>query len=386
MRSGDLTPVSVPAVHDEAMRALSRAREETLHALKTATFRLKALLLRHDIRSTGRATWGPAHRRWLSEVVCPTPAQHIVFQAYIRAGPEHPDRLQRLEQARHEQGTAWRLCPVVDALPALRGVPCTVAVTPVAARGDLTRFENPRPRMHDLGLTPSESSSGARRRQGGITQTGKSHARRALVEGAWASRSPAKGSRHLQRRLAKLPKPIQDVSWKAQVRRCKRSRPRSARGKNPHQVVVAIARELSAFMGAIAQQVPGTASRRRLSCPGIERPKKCQGQMPQSMGRDAAPGWCHPRRREEGKNPRSSTEAGTRWIPGRWEPTHGEQRDQPSSFLAPSLPMAQGKKQMKTSNILHQLLTSEVISTPGVSCCRKPQRGVGCRQSAARHC
>jgi transposase len=75
MRSGDLTPVSVPAVQDEAIRDLSRARADALHDLKTAKFRLKAFLLRHDIRSTGRATWGPAHLRWLSEVVRPTPAQ-----------------------------------------------------------------------------------------------------------------------------------------------------------------------------------------------------------------------------------------------------------------------------------------------------------------------
>jgi transposase len=88
MRSGDLTPVSVPAVADEAIRDLSRAREEALHDLKTAKFRLKAFLLRHDIRYTGRVTWGPAHLRWLSEVVCPPPAQHIVFQEYVRAVTE----------------------------------------------------------------------------------------------------------------------------------------------------------------------------------------------------------------------------------------------------------------------------------------------------------
>jgi hypothetical protein len=41
-------------------------------------------LLRHDIRYPGRATWNPAHLRWLSAVVCPTPAQHIVFQEYGR--------------------------------------------------------------------------------------------------------------------------------------------------------------------------------------------------------------------------------------------------------------------------------------------------------------
>ena len=297
MRAGDLTPVSVPAVQDEAMRDLSRAREDTLHDLKTATFRLKAFLLRHDIRSTGRATWGPAHLRWLSEVVCPPPAQHIVFQAYGRAVTAQPDRLQRLEQERHEQVTAWRLCPVVDALQALRGVQFTVAVTPIAARGDLTRFDHPRPLMHYRGLTPSEYSSGERRRQGGITKTGKTHARRALVEGAWASRYPAKVSRHLPLRLEKLPKPIQDVSWKAQVRLCKRYRQLSARGKNPNQVVVAIARELSAFMWAIAQQVPVTAERRRLCVPASSVPKSCKVQLPKSIGRDAAPVWCNPRRR-----------------------------------------------------------------------------------------
>jgi hypothetical protein len=44
------------------------------------------------------STWGPAHRRWLSEVVCPTPAQQIVFQADVRAVNEHTERLQRLAQ------------------------------------------------------------------------------------------------------------------------------------------------------------------------------------------------------------------------------------------------------------------------------------------------
>jgi transposase len=259
LRAGDLTPVYVPTVQDEAMRDLSRAREDTLHDLKTAKFRLKAFLLRHDIRYTGRATWGPAHLRWLSEVVCPAPAQQIVFQEYVRAVTEHTQRLQRLDQELREQVTAWRLCPVVDALQALRGVQFTVAVTTVAELGDLTRFDNPRQLMKYLGLTPSEYSSGERRRQGGITKTGNTHARRALVEGAWAYRYPAKVSRHLQLRLEKLPKPIQDVSWKAQVRLCKRYRQLNARGKNPNQVVVAIARELSAFMWAIAKQVPVTA-------------------------------------------------------------------------------------------------------------------------------
>jgi transposase len=258
MRSGDLTPVYVPAVDDEAIRDLSRAREDTLHDLKAAKLRLKSFLLRHDIRYTGQANWSPAHLRWLSEVVCPTPAQQIVFQEYVHTVTEQTARLHRLECELHEQVQTWRLAPVVEALQALRGVQFTVAVTTVAELGDLTRFDNPRQLMNYLGLTPSEYSSGARRQQGSITKTGNTHARHVLVEGAWAYRYPAKVSRHLQLRLEKLPPAIQAISWKAQVRLCKRYRQLMAKGKNANQVVVAIARELSAFMWAIAKQVAGS--------------------------------------------------------------------------------------------------------------------------------
>lgn len=156
MRSGDLTPVSVPAVADAALRALSRAREDPLRALQAAKVRLKAFLLRHAIRSTGRANWSPAHLRWLSEVVGPTPAQQRVLQDYVQTVTEHTERLGRLALELHEQVHTWRLAPVVEALRALRGVPFTGAGTTVAELGDLTRCENPRQLMKYLGLTASE--------------------------------------------------------------------------------------------------------------------------------------------------------------------------------------------------------------------------------------
>jgi transposase len=243
-------------VEDEAIRALSRAREDTLSDLKAAKFRLKAFLLPHDIRYTGRATWGRAHLRWLAELVCPTPAQHIVFQEYVRAVTEHTARLQRLDQELQAQVKSWRLNPVVEALQALRGVQLTVAVTIVAEIGGLSRFDTPRELMKFLGLIPSEYSSGDRRQQGSITKAGNTHARRALVEGAWAYRYPAKVSRHLQLRLETHPKIIQDISWKAQVRLCQRYRRLVARGKHANVVTVAIARELAGFMWAIAKEIP----------------------------------------------------------------------------------------------------------------------------------
>jgi transposase len=255
LRSGDLSPVYIPSVEDEAIRDVVRAREDVLKDLKAAKVRLKAFLLRQDIRYEGRANWTAAHLRWLANVVCPTPAQQIVFQEYVRAVSEQTERLQRLEAERQPLVQTWRWAPVVEAIQALRGVQFIAAVTLIAELGDLTRFETPRQLMSYLGLVPSEHSSGERRRQGSITKTGNSHARRVLVEGAWAYRYPAKVSRHLQLRLERVPKVIQDISWKAQVRLCKRYRRLVARGKNVNQVVVAIAREMAAFVWAIAREV-----------------------------------------------------------------------------------------------------------------------------------
>jgi transposase len=256
MRSGDLSAIYAPGIEDEALRDLSRGRDDAMQDLKRSKRRLKSFLLRQDIRYEGRATWNAAHLRWLAEVVCPTPPQQIVFQEYLRAVSEQQERRQRMEHALHEAVKGWRLYPVVQAIQALRGVELTGAVILMTELGDLTRFENPRQLMSYLGLTPSEYSSGARRHQGGITKAGNSHARRALVEGAWAYRYPAKVSRHLQLRLEKLPAEVQAISWKAQVRLCRRYRQLTARGKHVNQVVVAIAREMAAFAWAIARIVP----------------------------------------------------------------------------------------------------------------------------------
>jgi transposase len=234
-----------------------RAREDARQDGKAAKVRLNAVLLRQDIRYEGRATWGPAPRRWLAAVVCPTPAQPIVFQEYVRAVSEHTERRPRREAELQTQVQTWRWAPVVEAMQALRGVQFTVAVTVIAELGALSRFDHPRQLLSYLGLVPSEHPSGERRRQGAIPKTGNAPARRALIEGAWAYRSPAKVSRPLQLRLEKVPTAIQDLSGKAQVRLCTRSRRVVARGKNVTQVVGASARELAAFVGASARTVTG---------------------------------------------------------------------------------------------------------------------------------
>ena len=145
----------------------------------------------------------------------------------------------------------WSLGGQAQALTALRGVDWLAGMTLLAELGELTRFDSPRELMGFVGLTSSEHTSGARRRQGAITKAGNEEARRMLVECAWANRFPARRSRLIQRRAEKASAAVQAIAWKAQVRLCGRFRKLRNNGKHANVVVTAIARELLGFIWAI---------------------------------------------------------------------------------------------------------------------------------------
>jgi len=254
-RAGELTAVYVPDAQDEAMRDLSRARQDALMATKKAKQRLKALLLRHHIVYRGRSAWSKAYFRWLADIAMAYPAQQVALQEYIDAVHEGIGRVDRLTDQIRQLVPDWRLAPIVSALQAARGVSLIVAVTLLAELGDLSRFERPSQLMAHLGLVPSEHSSGQSTKRGGITKTGNSHARRVLVEAAWAYRWPARVSRLLLKRQEDVPEQVCRITWKAQLRLCTRYRRLVARGKLKQKVVTAIARELSAFLWAMAKQL-----------------------------------------------------------------------------------------------------------------------------------
>ena len=260
-RAGELCAVYVPLAEDEAIRDLTRARQDAKISEKKAKQRLSAFLLRNGFKYTGRSAWSRAHFRWLSDIKMPHPGQQIVMQEYIDTLNECRLRVQRLTEQLSPLVSQWRLSPVVEALQALRGVSLIVAATTIAELGDLTRFENPAELMGFLGLVPSEHSSGEKTRRGSITKTGNVHVRRLLVEAAWAYRFPAKVSRVLLKRQEAVSKQVCDIAWKAQLRLCSRYKRLWAKGKPKPVVVTAIARELCAFMWAIAQQVQVPATR-----------------------------------------------------------------------------------------------------------------------------
>ncbi len=252
-RAGELEAVHVPRLEDEAVRDLTRAREDAKAAQTRARHQLKSFLLRNGIAYAGKTAWTPAHVRWLASIRLPEPVQQLVFQEYVAAVTAAGERLQRLEQMLRDTVAQWRLYPVVQALQTLRGVQLVIAATLVAEIGDIGRFDTPRQLMAYLGLVPSEYSSGQSTRRGGITKCGNSHARRMLTEAAWSYRLPARITPIIVRRHDGQPQEVRAIAWKAQVRLCGRYRQLRSRGKEQNKVIIAVARELAGFVWAIAR-------------------------------------------------------------------------------------------------------------------------------------
>lgn len=259
-RAGELTPVWVPDTATEAMRDLTRAREDAKYAQTRGKQRLQSFLLRHGRIYPGRSSWTQKHMKWIASLKFEHPSQQICLEEYLSAVEECRRRVARLDTQIRELVPHWSMAPVVTALTAHRGVNLVVATTVLAEVGDLTRFDRAREVMGFVGLVPSLNATGQERYTGKITKTGNGHARRVLVEAAWSFRHPARRTAHLRRRLENQSPEVQDLAWKTQVRLCGRYRRLVGRRKQPNKVITAIARELIAFLWATARLVSPQAA------------------------------------------------------------------------------------------------------------------------------
>lgn len=258
LRSGDLTAVWVPDQEQEAMRDLSRARDDFKVQERKARQQLNGFVLRHGHAwPSNKTRWTKTYYHWLGSLEFAHDWQQVVLQEYLDAAQAASQRVADITAQMERVLPQWSLAPVVDSLVALRGIDKLAAMVLLAELGDISRFESPRQLMAYLGLVPSEHSTGRRRRQGGITLTGNSYARRMLVESAWSYRFPARQTMHLKRKAVNATTEAKAIAWRAQKRLCGRYRTLLQAGKNTKQTTVAIARELVGFIWAIAcQEMP----------------------------------------------------------------------------------------------------------------------------------
>ena len=252
---GEIVGVTVPSVEQEAARDLVRAREDVRRDLTSARHRLSKLLLRQGIVYYGGALWTGPHDRWLRDQrhgsVFDAAGLGTAFDVAYDTVLATTARRDRLDAAITQMAAASPYTPVVTRLGCLRGVATLTAFGLAVEIGDWRRLTG-RSIGAYLGLVPSESSSGASRRQGSITKTGNGHARRLLIEAAWHHRPPNRIGAELRRRQNAADPATRHRAQQANRRLHQRWVCFDARGKRTVVANTAIARELAGWCWSLA--------------------------------------------------------------------------------------------------------------------------------------
>jgi transposase len=249
-RASQLSSVRVPAVAEEAVRDLCRARADMVIDRTRARHRLGKFLLRHGQVWRGGDNWTQKHQVWVRSQRFEERALNETlahYQATLSAREAAVDAIEA------DLVPWYDRAPFTDAvkrMAAYRGVAHLGGLTLASEVCDWRRFPTAGMFMGFTGLVPTEHSSGDRTRRGGITHAGNTHLRTQLVEAAWAYRAkPQVGVRHRRRQEGLDPQVIARA-WAAQLRLCGKFRRLDARKTNRKIVATAVARELAGFIWA----------------------------------------------------------------------------------------------------------------------------------------
>ena len=248
-RAGQLSYVAPPSPQTEGLRDLMRCREDLRRARTAARHRIGKQLLRHGrIYRDGRSQWTRMHRAWIARQRLTDPLAHEALCQML----VHLDGLDRqldaLDRDLEQIARGERWAAAVEVLVRFRGISTRTALGLIAEIGDFSRFSSPRELYAWLGIVPCEYSSGEQRHRGHITKTGNDHARRLLIEAAWAYR-------HRPGRPDRGPQP-DARAWQAQIRLHRRYRHLTEHGKRSTVATVAVARELAGFLWAAVTDQP----------------------------------------------------------------------------------------------------------------------------------
>jgi len=255
LEAGLLTEVHPPSEEDESARDLTRCRRAMKSDLMRARHRLSKWLLRRGIHYTaGKKQWTQMHHKWLRALRFERRVDQAVFGQYLLAIEQLLERVDHVDEELKELSMSDRYRKPIGWLRCFRGIDTVAAMTILTEVHDFRRFDSPLKLMSYLGLTPSEYSSGESKKQGSITKTGSTYARRVLVEASWHYRHRAGVGATLRARRKDQPAWAIATADKAQLRLCKRYQRMLARGKPPQKAAVAVARELVGFLWSVMQE------------------------------------------------------------------------------------------------------------------------------------
>jgi transposase len=181
--SGFLPEVWVADEETQTRRRVAAERTQLVSHMTRLKNRIQSVLHANLIPRYAGALFGKRGRAWLDAQPLPedqkrTIARHLGELDRIGAELAELDKALAKQALRDDR---------VRRLMTIGGVNAVVAMSVLAAIGDITRFSSPEKLVSYLGLNPRVRQSGERPAfHGRITKQGRAHARAMLVEAAWS--------------------------------------------------------------------------------------------------------------------------------------------------------------------------------------------------------
>jgi transposase len=180
--SGFLPEVWMPDEETEARRRVVAERTQLVSQMTRLKNRIQSVLHANLIPPYKGVLFSKRGRAWLEAQPLAEDQRRVIVR--------HAGELDRLgsELAEVDKSLAQKALeePRVKRLMTITGVNATVAMSVLAAIGDIHRFSSPEKLVSYFGLNPRVRQSGDKPAyHGRITKQGRAHARSMLVEAAW---------------------------------------------------------------------------------------------------------------------------------------------------------------------------------------------------------
>lgn len=181
--SGFLPEVWVPDEETQTRRRVAAERTQLVSHMTRLKNRIQSVLHANLIPRYAGALFGKRGRAWLDAQPLPEDQKRTIAR-HLRELDRIGGELAELDKALANQALGDDR---VRRLMTIGGVNAVVAMSVLAAIGEITRFSSPEKLVSYLGLNPRVRQSGQRPAfHGRITKQGRAHARAMLVEAAWS--------------------------------------------------------------------------------------------------------------------------------------------------------------------------------------------------------
>jgi transposase len=253
-RAGELTIIDVPDERQEALRDLTRAREDVREDLTRRQHRLNRFLSRQGWHYQDGDKWTQKHWKWIEKIHFDDANAQTVLEESIRAIKQSQEQLKTFDSKIEENAQKPEYARKIQRYQALRGIKTVTAMTILAEVWDMRRYATAPQFMSSTGLVSSEHSTGDRQRRGQITKAGNSHLRRVLVEAGWHYRHRSSVGKTIKKRRKGQPEAVVSIAERADQRLHRKFRRMvDLHNKKPVIAAIAVARELAGFVWAIGQ-------------------------------------------------------------------------------------------------------------------------------------